>query len=482
MCWPTPYEKEVSKNKSFYIGSKKKKIKTITKIPGTSSIFMKTQNSIIARKFSTVNVMNMNTAHVLENETPNFIENSEFLNYLYNKKNNEARNLACSINVGPQHPSAHGVLRVVVHVQGERIVGAIIHIGLLHRGSEKLIETKPYLKGLPYFDRLDYVSMMANEHAYSLAVEQCHNMQISVQESAARVLMSEVTRILNHIMAITTHAMDVGALTPFLHGFEEREKLFRIYEEISGARMHAAAIRPGFKYSIWDKLNTVILKELTETIEGFADRINECEELLTNNRIWKGRLQGVGVLSDTMVEELGLTGVLARSSGCYFDLRKTNHAEIYNKVNFKVPVTNNGDCFARYLNRVAEMRESISIIQQILEQLSCKSLLHTPFENNILPASRKNMENLIEHFKQFENGISQNGYDEVYVSVEAPKGEFGVYLSFDKNNQIVPERCKIKAPGTLHINALATMTKNHLIADLVTIIGTLDIVFGEVDR
>jgi NADH dehydrogenase (ubiquinone) Fe-S protein 2 len=383
-----------------------------------------------------------------------------------------------NLNFGPQHPSAHGVLRLILELNGELVQKANPHIGLLHRGTEKLIEYKTYTQALPYFDRLDYVSMMANEHTYSLAVEKLLNCKIPLRAQYIRVLFLEITRILNHLMAITTHALDVGALTPFLWAFEEREKLMEFYERVSGARMHAAYIRPG---GVAVDLPTGLCNSIYLFSLQFNSRLNEIEELLSSNRIWKQRLENIGVITKTTAETYGFSGVMLRGSGINYDLRKNYPYEIYETLKFEIPVGRKGDCFDRYLCRMHEMRESLFLIQQVLEKLpSGPSKTNNHKVMNFSRHEIKNsMEALIQSFKLHANGyiVPKNT---TYVSTEAPKGEFGVFLV--ANNTSKPYRCKIKAPGFLHLQALNTMSKKHLLADVVALIGTQDIVFGEVDR
>ncbi len=383
-----------------------------------------------------------------------------------------------NLNFGPQHPSAHGVLRLILTLKGEVVIRANAHIGLLHRGTEKLIESKTYLQALPYFDRLDYVSMMAQEHAYSLGVEKLVKMEIPLRSKYLRVLFSEITRILNHIMSVTTHALDVGALTPFLWAFEEREKLMEFYERVSGARLHASYIRPG---GVARDIPIGLLNDIYIFSQQFSSRLDEIEELLTNNRIWKQRLINIGVVSKINALELGFSGVMLRASGVPWDLRKSQPYEIYNKLKFFVPVSSNGDCYDRYLIRIEEMRQSLNIIFQCINLLPTG--LTETHNNKLLPPSREQlkffMESLINHFKIYSSGISIAS-DETYTAIEAPKGEFGVFLVSDGSNK--PFRCKIRAPGFAHLQSLDFMSKGHLIADVVAIIGTQDIVFGEVDR
>lgn len=383
-----------------------------------------------------------------------------------------------SINFGPQHPAAHGVLRLVLELDGETVVKAEPHIGLLHRGTEKLIEYKTYIQALPYFDRLDYVSMMSQEHAYSLAVENLLRYQIPLRAKFIRVLFCEITRILNHLLAVTTHALDVGAITPFFWAFEEREKLMEFYERVSGARFHSAYIRPG---GVSQDLPLGLTDDIYLFVKQFNNRLNELEELLSSNRIWKQRLVDVGIVSAEQALAWGFSGVMLRASGIKWDLRKVEAYEVYDQLNFKIPVGTKGDCYDRYLIRVEEMRQSLKIIEQCLNLLP-KGLIKVD-DKKYTPPSRAmmkfSMESLIHHFKYFTEGFSpQRG--ESYAAVEAPKGEFGVYLVSDGSNR--PYRCRIKAPGFLHLQGLNFMAKGHLLADVVTIIGTQDIVFGEVDR
>jgi len=383
-----------------------------------------------------------------------------------------------TMNFGPQHPAAHGVLRLVIELSGEVIEKADPHIGLLHRGTEKLIEAKTFQQALPYFDRLDYVSMMAQEHTYSLAVENLLNISVPMRASFIRVIFLEITRILNHLLALTTHALDVGALTPFLWGFEEREKLMEFYERVSGARLHASYIRPG---GVSADIPEGFLNDLFLFIKQFSSRIDEIEELLTSNRIWKQRLVDVGVISWNEVLERGCSGVMLRGSGFSWDLRKWLPYDLYNLLNFKIPVGSFGDCYDRYLIRIEEMRQSLLILSQLINLIPsgpCRInnyKVSAPFRFE----AKSSMEDLIHHFK-----LTTEGYKvpdgQVYIGTEAPKGEFGVYLI--SNGSSSPYRCRIRAPGFYHLQSLEVMAKQHMIADLVTIIGTQDIVFGEVDR
>jgi NADH dehydrogenase (ubiquinone) Fe-S protein 2 len=383
-----------------------------------------------------------------------------------------------TINFGPQHPAAHGVLRLVLEMNGEVVLRADPHIGLLHRGTEKLIEYKTYIQALPYFDRLDYVSMMCQEQAYSLAVEKLLNCPVPLRAQYIRVLFSEITRLLNHLLAVTCHSMDVGALTPFLWAFEEREKLMEFYERVSGARMHAAYVRPG---GVAQDLPIGLCEDIFKFTQQFASRIDEIEEMLTNNRIWKQRLVDIGVVTADQALDWGFSGVMLRGSGILWDLRKTQPYDVYEKMVFDVPVGTRGDCYDRYLIRVEEMRQSIRIIMQCLNEIP-NGIVKTD-DRKITPPSRsqmkQSMESLIHHFKLYTEGFTVPA-SETYIGVEAPKGEFGVYLVSNGTNR--PYRCKIRAPGFAHLQGLDFMSRNQMLADVVTIIGTQDIVFGEVDR
>lgn len=383
-----------------------------------------------------------------------------------------------TLNFGPQHPAAHGVLRLVMKMDGEKVIEADPHIGLLHRGTEKLIEGKTYLQALPYFDRLDYVSMMSQEHAYCLAVEDLVNAQVPLRAQYIRCLFGEITRIMNHLLALTTHAMDVGALTPFLWAFEEREALFEFYERVSGARMHAAYFRPG---GVAYDLPLGLCDDIWKFSENFASRIDEIEELLTANRIWKQRLVDIGVVTADQAQALGFTGVLLRGSGVSWDLRKSQPYDAYRNFDFDVPVGTTGDCYDRYLIRIEEMRESLRIIHAAISTLPSGN--HKTDDFKFSPPKRgslkNSMEGLIHAFKYYTNCLSI-APSETYKCVEAPKGEFGVYLVSDGSNR--PYRCGIRAPGFAHLQGLQAMSQNHMLADLVTIIGTQDIVFGEIDR
>ena len=383
-----------------------------------------------------------------------------------------------TINFGPQHPAAHGVLRLILELSGETISKADPHIGLLHRGTEKLIEHKNYLQALPYFDRLDYVSMMNQEHTYSLAVEKLIGLQVPLRAQYIRVIFCELTRLLNHLLAIACHAIDVGAMTPLLWSFEERERLMEFYERVSGARMHASYIRPG---GVHLDLPFGLLEDIEIFVEKFKYRIDELEELLTNNRIWKQRLVHIGVVTSDTAMNYGFSGVLLRGSGIKWDLRKTQPYEIYDKVPFNVSLGKNGDCFDRYLVCMNEMRESLKIVKFCIQTLPNGPVKSPDYKFN--PPMRNEMKNsmeaLIHHFKYYTEGFKVPK-KKTYIATEAPKGEFGVFLVSDGTNK--PYRCKIKAPGFNHLQGLNKMTKGHMLADLVTVIGTQDIVFGEVDR
>ena len=383
-----------------------------------------------------------------------------------------------TINFGPQHPAAHGVLRLVLELNGELITRAEPHIGLLHRGTEKLIEYKTYLQALPYFDRLDYVSMLAQEYSYCLAIEKLINCKVPIRAQYIRVLFAEITRILNHLLAVGCHAMDVGAMTPFLWAFEEREKLMEFYERISGARMHAAYFRPG---GVSTDLPFGLLNDIFVFISQFTTRLNEIEEMLSENRIWKQRLVNVGEVTSVEAANWGFSGVMLRGSGVYWDLRKTQPYDVYAKLNFKVPTRPTGDCYDRYIIRLIEMRESIKLIEQCLNDIPLGVVKTT--DNKIIAPSRfllkSSMESLIHHFKIYTEGL-KIPKNETYTASEAPKGEFGVFLVSNNSNR--PFRCKIKSPGFNHLQGLNFMSTNHLIADVVTIIGTQDVVFGEIDR
>ncbi|MCE2493657.1 MAG: NADH-quinone oxidoreductase subunit D [Alphaproteobacteria bacterium] len=383
-----------------------------------------------------------------------------------------------TMNFGPQHPAAHGVLRLVMELDGEIVERADPHIGLLHRGTEKLIEHKTYLQAIPYFDRLDYVSMMCQEHAFVLAIEKLLGLEVPARGQYVRVLFSEITRVLNHLLNVTTQGMDVGAMTPVLWGFEEREKLFEFYERVSGARMHAAYFRVG---GVHQDLPAGLTDDIADWAERFPVVIDDIENLLTENRIFKQRNVDIGVVTAEQAMDWGFTGVMLRGSDVAWDLRKAQPYEVYSSMEFDIPIGKNGDCYDRYLCRVEEMRQSVRIIKQCLERLPDGPVTAT--DNKVVPPKREemksSMEALIHHFKLYTEGHHVPA-GETYTAVEAPKGEFGVYLVSDGTNS--PYRCKIRAPGFPHLQALDFMTRGHMLADAVAIIGTLDIVFGEIDR
>ncbi len=410
-----------------------------------------------------------------------------------------------TMNFGPQHPAAHGVLRLVLELDGEVIQRADPHIGLLHRGTEKLAENRTYLQSVPYMDRLDYVSMMSNEHAYVMAIEKMMQIDVPLRAQYIRVMFDEITRILNHLLWLGAHALDVGAMSVFLYAFREREDLFDIYEAVSGARMHAAYYRPGGVYRDLPgrmpqhletkfrskkeitKLNESRQGSVLDFIEDFANRfpalVDEYETLLTDNRIWKQRTVGIGVVTPERALALGMTGPMLRGSGIAWDLRKKQPYEVYDKIDFDIPVGVNGDCYDRYLVRIEEFRQSNRIIKQCIEWLRNNLGPVISSDNKVAPPDREgmktNMEDLIHHFKLFTEGFHVPA-GEAYAAVEHPKGEFGIYMISDGANK--PYRLKIRAPGFPHLAALDEMTKGHMIADLVAIIGTQDIVFGEIDR
>lgn len=376
-----------------------------------------------------------------------------------------------TMNFGPQHPAAHGVLRLILELDGEVVVRADPHVGLLHRGTEKLLEHKSYLQGLPYFDRLDYVSMMAYEHVYSLGVEEIFNLEVDEPSSIVRTIFLEVTRLLNHLMAVTTHALDVGALTPFLWAFEEREKMMEFYERVSGARMHSAYIRPG---GVAASCDPQLIFDIEEFVCQFPYRLQEIEEMLTGNRIWRQRLVDVGVVSFDQSLNLGFSGPMLRGSGLSWDLRLVKNYEYYPFIQFCVPIGLNGDCYDRYLVRVEEMRQSCYIIRQLTD------LFHQRYRPVSLESTLVHMEEVISKFRYYSGGNQRQLQTEaVYTSAEAPKGELGVYLAGLINR---PDRVHVRAPGFVHLSALDQMASDHMIADVVTIIGTQDIVFGEIDR
>lgn len=383
-----------------------------------------------------------------------------------------------TINFGPQHPAAHGVLRLVLDLDGEVVDRADPHIGFLHRGTEKLIENKTYLQAIPYFDRLDYVSPMNQEHAYVLAIEKLLGITAPIRAQYIRVLFCELTRIANHLLNIGTFVLDVGGMTPFLWAFEEREVIMGFYEKASGARLHAAYFRPG---GVHQDLSQNLLDEIHQFAVRFPTTINDIENLVTNNRIFKQRTVDIGVISAKDAIAWGLSGPMLRASGLAWDLRKSQPCEIYEELTFDIPIGKHGDCYDRYLVRVAEMRESVKLILQCLEKMPQGSVTH---ENKKIAPPKRNevktsMEALIHHFKLYTEGFHVPT-GEVYVAIEAPKGEFGVHLISDGTNK--PYRCKIRAPGFAFLQALDHMSRGHLLSDVVAILGSMDIVFGEIDR
>ncbi len=410
-----------------------------------------------------------------------------------------------TINFGPQHPAAHGVLRLVLELDGEVIQRADPHIGLLHRATEKLAETRTYLQTLPYMDRLDYVSMMSNEHAYCLAVEKLLGIEVPIRAQYIRVMYSELTRLLNHLMWLGAHGLDCGAMNMLIYCFREREDIFDMYEAVSGARMHAAYFRPGGVYRDLpdampqykaskvrnqreiERMNEDRQGSLLDFIDAFAQRfpkyVDEYETLLTENRIWKQRTVGIGVVSPERALNLGFTGAMLRGSGVLWDLRKTQPYEVYDRMDFDIPIGRNGDSYDRYLVRVQEMRESNRIIQQCVDWLRANPGPVITDNHKVAPPDREsmksNMEELIHHFKLFSEGM-RVPEGEAYAAVEHPKGEFGIYIVSDGANK--PYRLKIRAPGFAHLSAMDEMARGHMISDGVAIIGTMDIVFGEIDR
>ncbi len=396
-------------------------------------------------------------------------------------KDGSTSNRNFNINFGPQHPAAHGVLRLVLELDGEIVERVDPHIGLLHRGTEKLIEQKTYLQALPYFDRLDYVAPMNQEHAFCLAIEKMLDINIPRRASLIRVLYSEIGRILSHLLNVTTQAMDVGALTPPLWGFEEREKLMIFYERACGARLHAAYFRPG---GVHQDLPPDLLDDIWQWTEEFPQILDDLETLLTENRIFKQRNVDIGVVTLEECEALGFSGVMVRGSGGAWDLRRNQPYEGYSDFDFRIPVGKNGDCYDRYIIRMHEMRESTRIMRQALEKLdTCIGDPVMTADGKIAPPRRAemkhSMEALIHHFKLYTEGF-RVPEGEIYTAVEAPKGEFGVYMVSDGSNK--PYRLKIRAPGFPHLAAMHTMCKGHMLADVSAILGSLDIVFGEIDR
>lgn len=412
-----------------------------------------------------------------------------------------------TLNFGPQHPAAHGVLRLILEMDGEVVERADPHVGLLHRGTEKLAETKPYIQTLPYMDRLDYVSMMSNEHAYVMVLEKMLKLEVPERAQYIRVMFDEITRILNHLMWLGAHALDVGAMAVFLYAFRDREDLMDCYEAVSGARMHAAYYRPGGVYrdlpeqmpkfatgatkyhseKEFEALNEPRQGSLLDFIEDFTNRfptnIDEFETLLTDNRIWKQRLVGIGVVSPERALQLGMTGPMLRGSGVAWDLRKKQPYEVYDKLDFDIPVGTEGDSYDRYLVRIEEMRQSNRIIKQCITWLRANPGPVIATDHKVVPPKRtemkEGMEQLIHHFKLFSEGFTVPE-GEAYAAVEHPKGEFGIYMVSDGAN--VPYRMKIRAPGFAHLSAFDEMARGHMLSDVVAIIGTQDVVFGEVDR
>lgn len=410
-----------------------------------------------------------------------------------------------TVNFGPQHPAAHGVLRMILELEGETIIRVDPHIGLLHRGTEKLAEERTFIQAMPYMDRLDYVSMMCNEHAYCLAVEKLTGVDVPIRAQYIRVMFAEITRILNHLMGIGSHALDIGAMTVFLYAFREREDLMDVYEAVSGARLHAAYFRPGGVYrdlpdfmpkyekskyrpaKVLKQLNAAREGTMLDFIEDFTNRfpacVDEYENLLTENRIWKQRTVGIGVVSPERALQKGFTGPMLRGSGIEWDVRKKQPYDVYDQVEFDIPVGVNGDCYDRYLCRINEMRESNRIIKQCVTWLRANPGPVITGDHKVAPPSREamksNMEELIHHFKLFSEGMHVPE-GEVYVGTEHPKGEFGIYMISDGANK--PYRLKIRAPGFAHLQGMDEMARGHMLADVVAIIGTQDIVFGEVDR
>jgi NADH-quinone oxidoreductase subunit D len=410
-----------------------------------------------------------------------------------------------TLNFGPQHPAAHGVLRLVLELDGEVVQRADPHIGLLHRGTEKLAESKTFIQSLPYMDRLDYVSMMCNEHAYCLAIEKLMGIEVPERAQYIRVMFAEITRVLNHLLWIGAHSIDIGAMTMFLYAFREREDLMDCYEAVSGARLHAAYFRPGGVYrDLPDsmpqyqaskirnakeiaRLNATRAGTMLDFIEDFTQRFPACiddyETLLTDNRIWKQRTVNIGIVTPERAKNLGMTGPMLRGSGIAWDLRKTQPYDVYDRMDFDVPVGVTGDCYDRYLVRVEEMRQSNRIIAQCVQWLKANPGPVITDNHKVAPPSREgmksNMEELIHHFKLFTEGMHVPE-GEAYAAVEHPKGEFGIYLVSDGANK--PYRLKIRAPGYAHLASLDEMSRGHMIADVVAIIGTQDIVFGEIDR
>jgi NADH-quinone oxidoreductase subunit D len=383
-----------------------------------------------------------------------------------------------AMNFGPQHPAAHGVLRLVLELDGEVVERADPHIGLLHRGTEKLIEYRPYLQSVGYFDRLDYVSMMCQEHAYVLAIERLLGIEVPARAQYIRVLFAELTRIMNHLLNVTTMALDIGAMTPLLWGFEEREKLFEFYEAVSGARMHAKYFRPG---GVQRDLPAGLTDDVRAWMAGFPKVLDDIERLLNENRIFLQRTVDIGVVGADEAVDLGFTGPMLRASGLPWDLRKSQPYDVYHLMDFDIPVGRHGDCFDRYLIRMAEMRESLKIMTQCLDQMPAGPIKIRDYK--VVPPPRAelkhSMEALIHHFKLYTEGFHVPE-GETYAAVEAPKGEFGVYLVSDGTNR--PYRCRIRASSFPHLAALERLARGHMLPDIPAIIGAIDVVFGEIDR
>ena len=383
-----------------------------------------------------------------------------------------------NLNFGPQHPAAHGVLRLILELDGEVVEKADPHIGLLHRGTEKLIENKTYIQAIPYFDRLDYVAPMNQEHAFALAIEKILKIEVPIRAQYIRVIFCEIGRILSHLLNITTHALDVGALTPSLWGFEERETLMTFYERVSGSRLHANYFRPG---GVHQDMPRGLEEDIGKFCNSFPKIIDDMETLLTDNRIFKQRNVDIGVVSKEDALEYSFSGVMMRGSGIPWDLRKSQPYECYDQLDFKIPIGKNGDCYDRYLCRIDEMRESVKIINQCLVNIP-KGPIKTLDGKISFPSKKEikeSMEALIHHFKLFTEGFHVDK-DEIYSAVEAPKGEFGVYLISDGSN--IPYKCKIRAPGFSHLQAMDYLIKGHMLADVPAVLGSLDLVFGEIDR
>ena len=391
-------------------------------------------------------------------------------------KNNSSSE--CILNFGPQHPAAHGVLRLVLEMDGEIVERVDPHIGLLHRGTEKLIEHKTYIQALPYLDRLDYVAPMSQEHAFALSVEKLLGINAPRRAQFIRVLFCEISRILNHLMNVTTFALDVGAMTPLLWGFEERERLMEFYERVSGARMHANYFRPG---GVSQDLPNGLIGDIHSFINSFSKTLDDMESLLTDNRIFKQRTVNIGIMGIDQALDWGLSGPMLRASGVPWDLRKSQPYDVYDELEFDVPTGTHGDCYDRYLVRMEEMRQSLRLIVQCLEQIPDGSVMseNLKFSSPTRKDMKNSMEALIHHFKLHTEGYHVPA-GEVYVPVEAPKGEFGVYLISDGSNK--PYRCKFRAPSFAFLQAFETISKKHMLADAVAILGSLDVVFGEVDR